>query len=135
MKPRLIALFIADLAVVAPVAFAAEGTEVTGSVGLGLRHTNENAKDPSKLNEYRDLDSGAFGIFDMRLRSDRYYLNAFGENIGRDDWYVDVWGGRYDTFKYQLYGNSMRHNFGSGPGALSPYSGFGSSTLNAVFPN
>src|SRR5262249_25259934 len=105
-----------------------------GSVGLGLRSTHDNALDPSKLTEYRDLDSGAFGIFDLRARSDSYYFNGFGENIGRDDWYVDFWGGKYDTFKYQLYGNALRHNFGSGPGALSPYNGIGTGTLAAAFP-
>jgi len=136
MKPRLIALLIAQLFVAAPAAFGAEGgVNWSGSVGLGLIGVNENAKDKSKFNEYRDLDSGAYGVFDLRGRSDSYYFNGFGENIGRDDWYVDLWGGKYDTFKYQLYGNSMRHNFGSGPGALSPYGGIGTPTLTAVFPS
>jgi MtrB/PioB family decaheme-associated outer membrane protein len=135
MKRKLIALLVAELFVAVPVAGAAEGgVDWSGSVGLGLRIVNETAKDKSKFNEYRDLDSGAFGIFDLRARSDAYYFNGFGENIGRDDWYVDLWGGKYDDFKYQLYGNGLPHNFGSGPGALSPYNGIGTSTLTATFP-
>src|SRR6185295_19672063 len=138
MKPRLIALLVAQI-MVAPAAFGADGegggVNWSGSVGVGLIGVHENAKDKSKLNEYRDLDSGAYGLFDLRGRGDNYYFNGFGENIGRDDWYVDLWGGKYNDFKYQLYGNALRHNFGSGPGALSPYSGIGTPTLNATFPS
>ena len=136
MKRTLVALAVAGLFPTSQAALAAEGVGLvwTGSVGLGLRSTNDNARDPSKLNEYRDLDSGAFGLFEFQGRSDSYYVNGFGENIGMRDWYVDFWGGKYDAFKYQLYGNALRHNFGSGPGALSPYSGIGTPTLTATFP-
>jgi MtrB/PioB family decaheme-associated outer membrane protein len=135
MRRRLIALLVAELFVVAPPAAAGEESGWSGSAGLGLRLVNDKAKDTSKLNEYRDLDDGVFGIFDLRFRSDSYYLNAFGENIGQRDWYVDFWGGKYNDFKYQIYGNNLRHNFGSGAGALSPYNGIGTSTLTAVFPS
>jgi MtrB/PioB family decaheme-associated outer membrane protein len=119
----------------APPGAAAEGLQFTGSIGLGLRNVNTNANDPSKANEYRDLSSGVLTNFDLRGRGDQDYINIFGENLGFDDQYFDMSGGRYDAFKYQLYSNSLRHNFGSGPGALSPFSGIGSSTLTAVFPN
>src|SRR6185295_9821027 len=134
MKPKLMALLVANLFAAGQLAFA-EGLTVSGSVGLGYRLTNDTALDPSKLNEYRDLDSGVIGIFDVRGRGDSYYLNAFGENIGRDDMYLDLWGGQYGVFKYQLYANKLRHNFGSGPGALTPYAGAGTPTLTAAFPN
>ena len=58
----------------------------------------------------------------------------YGENLGRDDQYLDLKGGRYDTFKYRLYSDQLRHNFGSGPGARSPFSGIGGATLTAPFP-
>ncbi len=136
MRSRLIALLVANLFVASPLVFGADGGLTWyGSAGLGLRHVNDKALDPSKLNEYRDLDSGAIGIFDVSARGDNYYFNAFGENLGRDDQYLDLWGGKYDVFKYRLYSNELRHNFGSGPGARSPYSGIGSSTLTATFPN
>src|SRR5262245_6571706 len=110
MKPGLIAATIAQLFALTGAAAAEGGVTWSGSAGLGLRYVDDNARDPSKLREYRDLDNGAYGIFDVRGRSESYYFNAFGENIGQRDWYVDFWGGKYDDFKYQLYGNNVRHN-------------------------
>lgn len=136
MKPKLIAILVANVFIASPLALAEDGGLTwSGAASLGLRHTNDKATDPSKLNEYRDLDSGVLSVFDIRGRSDSYYLNFFGENLGRDDQYLDLRGGQYGRFKYQLYSNDLRHNFGSGPGARSPYSGIGSSTLTATFPN
>jgi len=136
MKPSCCALLVAQAFIAAPLAFGADGSGLTlsGSASLGYRLTRDTALDPSKLNEYRDLDSGALTVFDVRGRGDSYYLNAFGENLGRDDQYLDFWGGKYGDFKYELYGNWLRHNFGSGFGALSPYSGIGTGTLTAVPP-
>jgi len=136
MKPRLISILVANLFVgAAPVLAADGGTEWSGSVSVGGQYVNDNARDSSKLKEYRDLDSGVLGGLEVRGRGDRYYLNGYGENIGRDDQYLDLRGGLYGTFKYRLYVDELRHNFGSGPGARSPYSGIGTSTLTATFPN
>lgn len=134
MKPRLIAILISSLFVASPVAFAAEGLTWTGSVSLGGRYLDDNTQDPSKLNEYRDLQSGVIGNFELRGRSDSYYFQGYAENISYDDYWVDLKGGKYGSFKYQLYSNGMQHNFGSGPGALSPYAGIGGSVLTANFP-
>jgi MtrB/PioB family decaheme-associated outer membrane protein len=137
MKPRLLAILVANLFIGAPLAFAAEGDmRYTGSIGLGYQGSTVDSDDPSKLNEYRDLQPGALSNFELKGRGDRSYLDVFGENFGRDDVYVDMRGGRYGTLKYQLYGNELRHNFGSGPGARSPYtSGIGTSTLTGTFPS
>ncbi|MDO8630514.1 MAG: MtrB/PioB family outer membrane beta-barrel protein, partial [Phycisphaerales bacterium] len=48
---------------------------------------------------------------------------------------LDFRGGKYGAFKYQLYDTELRHNFGSGFGARSPYAGIGGTTLTAGFPN
>lgn len=136
MRPKLISILVANLLIASPLAIAADGGLTwSSSVGVGLRSVNDNALDPSKSKEYRDLGSGAIGVFDVRGRGDEYYFNGFGENLGRDDQYIDFRGGRYGVFKYQLYDSELRHNFGSGFGALSPYSGIGSSRLTAVFPS
>src|SRR3990172_3105571 len=138
MRPKLISMLVASLFVASPLALAAEGGGMTwtGSASLGLRYMNDNALDPSKLNEYRDLGSTApLTMFDVKGRGDDYYINLFGENLGRDDMYLDLKGWKYGVFKYQLYDNELRHNFGSGLGALSPYSGIGGAILTAVFPN
>ncbi len=112
---------------------AADGFKVSGAVGLGLRVTNAKANDAAKLNEYRDLDSGAIGGFDIKGRGPEYYLDAFGENVGRDDQYLDLRGGKYTIFKYQIYQDSMVHNWAFG--ARTPYVGAGTNTLTAALPN
>ena len=45
-----------------------------------------------------------------------------------DDQHLDFNRGRYQTFKYRIYQDHLRHNLGSGPGALSPFSGIGGGT-------
>jgi MtrB/PioB family decaheme-associated outer membrane protein len=110
-----------------------EGFKASGSVGLGVRGSTQNATDKAKLNEYRDLNNGLVGDFNIRGRGSEYYLDAFGENIGRDDRYLDVKGGKYGVFKYQLYDDNIAHNWAFG--ARTPYDGVGSSTLTANLPN
>ncbi len=135
MKPKLLAVIIANL-FVAPLVSAADMQWTGSSVSIGVQNVSESARDPSKLREYRDLDgTSVLGGFEARGRGDNYYLNAYGENLGRDDMYLNLSGGKYGAFKYRLYNDELRHNFGSGPGAISPYSGIGSATITATLPN
>ena len=110
-----------------------EGFKVSGSAGLTVRSSSQNATDKAKLNEYRDLDNGLIGDFNVKGRGSEYYVDAFGENIGRDDRYLDVKGGKYGVFKYRLFDDNIVHNWAFG--ALTPYSGAGSSLLTANLPN
>ena len=56
MKPKLLAIIVANLFVAAPLAQAA-GLDWSGSsISIGGQYVNEKSQDPSKLNEYRDLD-------------------------------------------------------------------------------
>ena len=136
MKKRLSSIAAASILLAPALCLAAEGgMEWSGSVSVGGQYVNDNARDPSKLKEYRDLDSGVLSGFEARGRGQSYYFNGYGENLGRDDQYFDLRGGRYGSFKYRLYLDELRHNFGSGPGALSPYSGIGSPLITATFPN
>jgi len=131
-------MLVASLLAPAPLALAQEGgTQWSGSASLGAGYVDDDARDPSKLNEYRDLGSELEGTagFELRGRGDRYYFNGYGENLGRDDQYLDFRGGSYGVYKYRLYSDQLRHNFGSGPGALSPFSGIGGATLTATLPN
>jgi MtrB/PioB family decaheme-associated outer membrane protein len=136
MERRVLSVLVANLFLAAAPAAAQDAMEWSGSVSAGVRHVDSDAQDPSKLNEYRDLEEGNSGIlgFELRGRSGQSYFNAYGENLGRDDQYLDLNGGRYNTFKYRIYSDQLRHNFGSGPGALSPFSGIGSATLTAPSP-
>lgn len=135
MERKLISIIIANLFAASTAAYAAEGVQVTGFASLGLRGVNDKAQDSSKFREYRDLDASGINAFGVAVESDSYHLNGYAENLGADDAYVDVRGGQYGRFKYQLYGNTLRHNFGSGVGARTPYSGVGSSSLTATFPS
>lgn len=137
MNKKLIAILLANLFCASAV-FAADGDDkftLSGNVGGGLRYTDINTRDKGKAEEFRDLDSGALSIFDVKGRGGQYYLDAFGENLGRDDQYLRAKGGKYGIFKYDLYGNDIVHNFMLGPdhGRL-PYSGLGTSSISAVLP-
>lgn len=124
-----------------PVVFAAssvlaadgdDGMKVFGSIGLDAVWTSTETRDAAKLNEYRDLDSGATGHFDLKGRGGEYYFDAFGENLNRDDQYLNFRGGKYTIYKYQLYDNRLVHNWAFG--ALTPYAGVGTSALLGTFP-
>jgi len=134
MNRKLIAVVVANLFAV-PCAFAQEASDFrySGTVGLGGMHTDDNnAPDASKLNEYRDLSNGVLSIFDVKGRGSRYWLDLFGENLGRDDQYMDVRGGKYDAFKYRIYTDQLRHNFLFN--GLTPYAGTGGPVQTATFP-
>jgi MtrB/PioB family decaheme-associated outer membrane protein len=135
MKPKLIAVLVANAFVAS--AFAADGTGLkwTGEVGLGFRYVKDKASDPSKLREYRDLDTDPINFLDVRGDSDTHRFNFFVENVTTDDTYFTLLGQQYGAWRFRLYGNELRHRFGQGPGALSPYAGIGSNTLTATLPN
>jgi len=138
MKRHPIAILVSSLFAANAYAQApAESSEWSGSASLGLRYNAINANDPSKFTEYRDLEEGANGMlgFELRQRGENDHLNAYGENLGRDDQYLDLSGGRYGSYKYRFYLDDLRHNLGSGPGARSPYSGIGSPVITATLPN
>ena len=138
MKPKLLSVLVAALFAPALAQAQEEPQKAwSGSVSIGVRDVSNTANDPSKFTEYRDLPTGtsAFGGFELRRRGDNDYLNAYGENIGRDDQYLDLNGGRYGTFKYRLFSDQLRHNFGSGVGARTPYSTAGTDVLTGTLPN
>ena len=129
MKKKLISILIANLFVAAPV-LAQDAFKVEGSVSVGGISVDENdAKDASKLNELRDLSDGGMLGFDIRGRGGRYWFDLFGENLGRDDHYVNLRGGVYDVFKYRLFSDQLKHNFLFG--GRTPYAGAGSTANTA----
>lgn len=130
MRKKLLALLIANL--LAVPAFA-QDTTLGGSVSVGgMRVDDDDAIDASKLNEYRDLDGGLLTEFDIRGRGARYWFDAFGENLGRDDVYATVRGGTYDVFKYRIFTDSLKHNFLFN--GITPYAGAGSTLQTSTFP-
>ena len=135
MNRKLLILLVANV-FAAPAAFAQDAPSAfrySGTVGLGGMNTDDKgAPDASKLNEYRDLSNGMLSIFDIKGRGSQYWFDLFGENIGRDDQYMDARGGRYDVFKYRVYTDQLRHNFLWN--GRTPYAGAGGPMQAATFP-
>src|SRR5688572_27347276 len=120
MRRKLICILVANLFAASLPVLA----QVTGSVGIGgIATDDDDARNPYKLTEYRDLDDGVLFNFDLRGRGGRYWFDLFGENLGRDDQYLNARGGMYDVFKYRLYSDALRHNFLYN--GITPYTGAG----------
>lgn len=133
MNKKLISILIANLFIAAPV-FAQDTFKLEGSVSLGGVSVDDgDAVDAAKLNQFRDLSDGGLLGFDLRGRGARYWLDLFGENLGRDDYYVNLRGGMYDVFKYRLYSDQLKHNFLFG--GLTPYANAGGTNVTATLPN
>ncbi len=133
MKKKLISILIANLFVAAP-ALAQDSMKYEGSVSLGGIYNDESGVDLSKMNDIRDLSNGGLFGWDIKGRSSRYWFDFFGENIGRDDQYVNLKGGSYGSFKYRLYSDSLTRNWLDG--GKTPYSGAGTANhTNATWPN
>jgi MtrB/PioB family decaheme-associated outer membrane protein len=134
MKARTLAVAIASLFATAAIAQdagtpPADTTTVNGSVGLGGIFNNTSSKDKARMEMYRDLENGGIANVDVGVRSDRSWLDLFGENIGRRDQFMDIRGGMYGLFKYGASLNDIPHN--EGFNLITPYSGVGTSVLTA----
>jgi len=118
----------------APALAQSDGFQLGGSVSVGgIRVDDGDAVDASKLNEYRDLSNGLLTGFDLTGRGNRYWLNAFGENLGRDDMYLTARGGVYDVFRYRISSDSLKHNFLFN--GITPYDNAGSTNQTSpAFP-
>ena len=133
MKQKLIAVLIANLFIAAPV-FAQSDFSLQGSVSVGAVNVGDkDAPDASKLNEFRGLSNGGLLGFNISGRGSRYWMDLFGENIGRDDHFVNLRGGMYDVFKYRLYTDQLKHNFLFG--GRTPYANAGSASIMATLPS
>jgi MtrB/PioB family decaheme-associated outer membrane protein len=105
---------------------------VEGSATAGGVITNESGRDASQIEKYRDLNDGVLSNIFVRGRNDKTWIDAYGENFGRDDMYISLRGGQYDLFKYRLYTNWLPHNLAFN--AATPYSGTGTNLLVSSFP-
>jgi len=118
------ALVLTALAAAVPAALA---QQVGGSVSLGGIGTDVDGRNPWRLHEYRDLDDGVLAGFRLRADYGSWYHDLFGENLGRDDQFLEARGGRYGLFKYRLYADDVIHNWTFN--AITPFSGVGSNNL------
>jgi MtrB/PioB family decaheme-associated outer membrane protein len=134
MNKKLISILISGLFISAPaLAQSDDAFKLTGSIGIGGLGTSTSSNgDKAKLEEYRDLSNGVIETIDIKGRGGKSWVDLFAENIGRDDMYVNLRGGIYDTFKARVYSDWLKHNFVDN--ARTPFSGAGTDTQRAVFP-
>ena len=103
-----------------------EKSEITGTLEMGVRVVDDNS-DGSKSEEYRDMDSGAWGSAWIRANQENNYILFEGNNIALDDQSYKVVGGKYDHFKFTLFFDETPHNFTEN--ARSYLNGAGSNML------
>jgi MtrB/PioB family decaheme-associated outer membrane protein len=136
MQRKLLSVLIAGLFVAAPAGAQNLGSQwvAQGEVSLGGILVDDDTRDGSKLEQYRDLGDGVLSSILYRGRNPGtgYWVDFFGENFGRDDMYINLRGGQYDAFKYRVYTDWLTQNRVFG--ARTPYSGAGSGELRATFP-
>src|SRR5215472_5503412 len=133
MKRTTLSALIGGLFVATP-ALADDIPWITeGALTVGGMYNKESGRDSSKREEYLDLNSGVLSNVFFRGRDDKNWVDFYGENFGRDDQYIEVRGGQYDTFKYGVYTNWLPHNFAFQ--ALTPLQGSGTNLQTGNFPN
>jgi hypothetical protein len=126
-------LYAALLAAMPAFAQTAEEPFVSkGQATVGGIVTDTSGKDLSKFMEYQDLRNGVLSNIGIVGRDSKRWIDAYGENFGRDDMYVSVRGVQYDRYKYRIYSNWMPHNLLFN--GLTPFHGAGTANLSATFP-
>ena len=135
MTKKQLSILIAALFVATPALADDDPFLSTGSVTAGgiVTDTNSKNKDASKFEEYQDLSNGMLSNFGFTGRNSKSWIDAYGENFGRDDMYVNLRGGMYDVFKARAYTNWIPHNFLFD--GITPFSGSGTANLTATFPS
>ena len=99
----------------------------SGEIGITGRMT-DGEDDSAKAQEYRDLDTPVYGDLKVKYdKKDEYFLEATGENMGRDDQYYSAAGGMYGKVKIEASYDEIPHRFADD--AKSIYNGKGSGDL------
>uniref|UniRef100_A0A831U2G5 MtrB/PioB family decaheme-associated outer membrane protein n=1 Tax=Geobacter metallireducens TaxID=28232 RepID=A0A831U2G5_GEOME len=129
-------LIVTSVMAYAACAASAFGSDFSGTIGIGGIGA-EIRGDEAKFNEYRDINSGVTGNFAIDFARKGYYLEMMGENFGvntdagdsYDTQKYSINGGRFGSFKYNLFYDELPHNFTFGAKTL--FSGVGSPALVA----
>ena len=82
----------------------------------------------SKFNEYRDIRSGFTGQFDLQYERGDYYVDFYGQEVGRRDQSYGLYGGQWGTFRYEFKYDELPHNLTEQ--AKTFYSGVGGANLS-----
>jgi MtrB/PioB family decaheme-associated outer membrane protein len=133
LKILLMTILLAVLCVGSP-AYADEAKDITitGFVDLGVQSVQERERS-AKFNEYRDVRTGVFSNMQFGGDNGSYYVDITGENVGRDDQFFEVKGGRFGSFDYSFFYNETIHNLTFG--AKTFYANPGSNNLTYGYAN
>jgi MtrB/PioB family decaheme-associated outer membrane protein len=123
MRTKKQALLLTALALAVQCALAQQPSGQVWVTGTGV---DVNGDNPFRFLEYRDIRDGVTGGMNLRWENS-WYHNLFGENLGRDDQYVELKGGRYGVFKYSVYVDDVVHNLTYD--AITPWVGIGTNNL------
>src|SRR5688572_5165093 len=115
------------LLVASALAAAEAAAQTTGYLGATLLNPDVSSRNRFRFEEYRDLRPGLSIEGQVKSAGERYFWSLFGENLGRDDQFIQLLGGRYDEFKYAFTNNNIIHNLTFG--AITPFGPVGSNTL------
>jgi MtrB/PioB family decaheme-associated outer membrane protein len=139
MKRKNTVIALSALAAAISAAFAEDAptpppSGFTGSMTVSGIANTTGGQGPQhnlfRFEEYRDLSSGVTGGFDVNFNDAGWWNRLFGENIGRDDQYISLKGGKYGIFKYELYNDDIIHN--TTFNAITPFNGVGTNRLTFI---
>ena len=82
----------------------------------------------AKFNEYRDIRNGPTGSFDLGYERGNYYIDAYGQEVGRKDQSYGIYGGQWGSFKYDFKYDELPHNLTEQ--AKTFYNGYGGANLS-----
>jgi len=82
----------------------------------------------AKFNEYRDIRNGPTGQFDLQYERGNYYVDAYGQEVGRKDQSYGLYGGKWGSFRYDFKYDELPHNLTEQ--AKTFYNGYGGANLS-----
>ncbi|MBI5342472.1 MAG: MtrB/PioB family decaheme-associated outer membrane protein [Deltaproteobacteria bacterium] len=113
------AALLLSLALFAGTAQAEAGAGIGGAAGLldiGVQQKKVNGSS-EKFEEYRDVRNG-FLVNDASIRleqdASRYFLEVKIKNPAQENEYYSLTGGKHGIYKYNLFYDSIPHNFSDG---------------------
>ncbi len=105
---------------------SAEETKIRGEVTV-IDQVVDLQGQKAKFNEYRDIRNGPTGQFDLGYERDNYYVDFYGQEVGRKDQSYGLHGGQWGTFRYDFRYDEIPHNLTEH--AKTFYSGYGGANL------
>ena len=126
MKPKVLALVVI-LSLMTFLNASAEEAKISGEATV-IDQIVDLHGNSAKFNEYRDIRNGPTGSFDLQYERGKYYLDAYGQEVGRKDQSYEIHGGQWGNFKYDFRYDELPHNFTEH--AKTFYNGVGGANLS-----